>query len=187
MLFQHRSCFVLRQVATDCGSVVESERGIYGWWFSAKLPAVPLVGAKVYAGWRLLYVGIAPSGPTVARRPRTLRSRLRNHCRGPLATSTLRRTLACLLSAEKLRLRRRPSGKLCMTAIEEARLTGWMEASARVAWLCHDQPWLLEDELIEAGHPRLPLNIKGSSDPFRVELRRLRSKSWVTVEALASC
>jgi hypothetical protein len=33
---------------------------------------------------------------------------------------------------------------------------------------------LLENELIKRGRPRLPLNIKGSSHPFRSELRKLR-------------
>jgi hypothetical protein len=94
----------------------------------------------------------------------------------PLASSTLRRTLACLLEAKlKLHLRRRASAKLWMTAADETRLTKWMDTNARVAWLCHDQPWLLEDELIDVGHPRLPLNIRGSSDPFRAELKKLRA------------
>jgi hypothetical protein len=36
------------------------------------------------------------------------------------------------------------------------------------------EPWVLEEVLITAG-PRLPLNIRSSSDPFRLELRRLRA------------
>jgi len=162
-------------------ALVPAESGIYGWWFCGKLPGVPIGGTHLHQGWRLLYIGIAPSGPTSARRPRTLRSRLKNHCCGPAATSTLRRSLACILQ-EKLRLhlRRNASGKLLVTP--EERLTEWMEDHARIAWVCcGEKPWHFEHSLIKRAWPlrpnwpRLPLNISGSSDPFSLHLKKLRA------------
>jgi hypothetical protein len=158
-----------------CPSLIPAEPGIYGWWFSKELRGVPIDGTHRQGRWRLLYVGIAPSRPTSARRPRTLRSRLKDHCRGPAAKSTLRRTLACLFQTElQLCIERRPLGKVWMSPEDEARLTSWMDTNARVAWLCHNQPWTLEEELIKRDQPRLPLNIKGSSHSFRAELKELR-------------
>jgi hypothetical protein len=60
-------------------------------------------------------------------------------------------------------MKRRPSGKLWMSAEDEAKLTNWMDTQARVAWLRCERPWDLEEELIKCGRPSLPLNIKGSS------------------------
>jgi GIY-YIG catalytic domain-containing protein len=161
-------------------SIVPAEPGIYGWWFSNELPGVPVEGTLPQGEWRLLYVGIAPSGPTSARRPRTLRSRLKNHCRGPAATSTLRRTLACLLQSKlRLQLRRNEIGKLLV--IPEHALTEWMNSHARVVWVLCEEPWRFERKLIKkgwppkAGWPRLPLNISGSLDPFCSTLRTLRT------------
>ena len=57
-----------------------------------------------------------------------------------------------------------------MSAEDEAKLTRWMEEHARVGWLIAPAPWTIEEELLKHG-PRLPLNIRGSSDPFRSELR----------------
>jgi hypothetical protein len=167
--------FRVREIRED-PSVIPAGPGIYGWWFSSKLPRVPVNGTQLRRKWRLLYVGIAPSGPTLARPPRTLRGRLKNHCRGPAALSTLRRTLACLLKNKlQLEMKRRPSGKLCMRPQDETNLTEWMDTYARVAWICHPEPWQVESELIARGKPRLPLNIRGSRDPFGAELKKLRS------------
>jgi hypothetical protein len=61
-----------------------------------------------------------------------------------------------------------------MRTADEAHLSSWMERNARVAWICLDEPWLLEHELLTCGKSCLPLNIKGSSHPFRAELKKLR-------------
>lgn len=174
-LLRPERCFSVSEIR-NCPSIVPAEPGIYGWWFSGELSGVPVAGTQRHDGWRLLYVGIAPSRASAsARRPRTLRDRLKNHCFGPAATSTLRRTLACLLQCRlKLQLSRNASGKLCMRTGDEARLSSWMDRNARVAWVCLNEPWLLEYALITCGKPCLPLNIKGSSHSFRLELKELR-------------
>jgi hypothetical protein len=71
-------------------SAAPDEAGIYAWWFD-ELPNIPLDGALEQDGFRLAYVGIASYRPGSRR---TLRQRLRNHCKGPIASSTLRRSLA---------------------------------------------------------------------------------------------
>lgn len=160
----------------DDWRVVPAEPGLYGWWFSqGQPPGVPTDGAAQHGEYRLLYVGIAPSGaPSKAARVRTLRDRLKNHCRGPIATSTLRRTLAALLAPDLgLAIARQHRGKVAMPPPNELALTGWMAAHARVGWAICAEPWVHEKKLIASG-PRLPLNIKGSSDPFRTELRAIR-------------
>ena len=158
-------------------SVVPATPAIYGWWFDAGLPRVPTEGALLRDGRRLLYVGIAPRGPSPDGAPqgRTLRDRLKNHCRGPIASSTLRRTLACVLARVlDFHIHLRSPGKLGMRDADERRLTEWMQEHARVGWMITTEPWVLEEVLITAG-PRLPLNIRSSSDPFRLESRRLRA------------
>jgi hypothetical protein len=158
-------------------SSVPAEAGIYGWWFDAALEEIS-EGCHSKNSFNLLYVGIAPSAPPRdGVKMRTLRDRLLNHCRGPMATSTLRRTLAAILKEQqKLSIQRAASGKSQMPADDEAKLTRWMAEHARVTWLIAPSPWAIEDELLKHG-PRLPLNIRGSSDSYRKELTQLRAGS----------
>lgn len=149
--------------------------GIYGWWFDATLPLVPKEGTLRKGRWSLLYVGIAPSGARGTRRVRTLRDRLKDHSRGPIRTSTLRRTVAALMVGElDLPITRTLNGKLHMPHDAEQRLTAWLGAHARASWMTCAEPWVLEADLIQS-ELRLPLNIRGSSDPFRAELSALRA------------
>jgi len=155
-------------------SIVPAEPGIYGWWFDAALPEVPREGCLVRDGRHLLYVGIAPNG-TSEISTRNLRKRLGDHCRGVIARSTVRRTLACLLERDlALSISRTATGKVAMPNSDEQRLSDWMGAHMRVAWMVHPSPWTLEDELIRSG-PALPLNIMGSSHPFSAALMTRRS------------
>jgi hypothetical protein len=162
----------------DLPTQIPRHGGIYAWWFSKAPPAVSIDNTAVCEGRRLLYVGIAPRKPSAAGSVSggTLRNRLLNHCRGPLATSTLRRTLAVLVKGElDLDITCTSAGKLKMPPEQETRLTGWMDEHARVVWVVHPEPWEIEDHLIQ-GMTRLPLNIRGSSDPFAKELSKLRSQ-----------
>jgi hypothetical protein len=162
----------------DSPTLIPQQGGVYAWWFSKAPPAVSIDKTAVYEDRRLLYVGIAPRKPSAAGSVSggTLRNRLLNHCRGPLATSTLRRTLAVLLKGELgLDITCTSAGKLKMPPENETRLTLWMDEHARVIWVVHSEPWEIEDHLIQ-GTTRLPLNIRGSSDPFAKELSKLRSQ-----------
>jgi hypothetical protein len=157
--------------------LVPATAGVYGWWFSMAPSLVPLAGTTNRDGRKLLYVGIAPRAPgangNVSKR--SLTDRLKNHCQGPIGSSTLRRTLACLLADElALQIARRTSGKLFMPATDESKLTAWMDANAKVAWVITPRPWEVETELIRSGH-KLPLNIRGSTDPFADTLKKLRA------------
>ena len=166
--------FTVAEILAD-PSVVPPEPGLYGWWFApCALQQVPRADCEMRDDRTLLYVGIAPSGQARgARKARTLQDRLRNHCRGPIAVSTLRRSLACLLQDElKLSQRLSVSRKATMSGTDETRLTDWMKEHARVAWSISSTPWIDEATLVH----RLPLNIKGSTHPFRHELKALRKR-----------
>jgi hypothetical protein len=159
-------------------TLIPQEGGVYAWWFSEAPPGVPVDDTVANEGRRLLYVGIAPRKPSAAGSfsSRTLRHRLLTHCRGPIASSTLRRTLAVLLAHElNLSITRTTSLKLRMSAEHETRLSQWMNENARVVWSTCLAPWEVEDHLIQ-GASRLPLNIRGSSHPFAKELSKLRSQ-----------
>lgn len=150
------------------------QAGVYAWWFRRAPTGISMERTRSRDELHLLYVGIAPQRPSAAKRPRTLRRRLRDHVRGAVARSTLRRSLACLL-ADDLRLSfgRSASGKLTLLEDGEAALSRWMADSAAVCWITASEPWTIEDTLIRSG-PRLPLNIRGSRDPDAPELRRIR-------------
>jgi hypothetical protein len=161
---------------SDAPTLIPQEGGVYAWWFSKTPPEVPIDDTAVHEGRRLLYVGIAPRKPSAGGSvsSRTLRHRLLTHCRGPIASSTLRRTLAVLLAQDLgLSITRATSLKLKMPAEHEARLTRWMNENAQVVWSTCPAPWEIEDHLIQG--TRLPLNIRGSSDPFAKKLSKLRS------------
>jgi hypothetical protein len=162
----------------DAPTLIPQQAGVYAWWFSQVPPEVPVEKTAIHGSQYLLYVGIAPRKPSAAGSvsDSTLRNRLLNHCRGPLASSTLRRTLAVLLIGElDLSISRTKAGKLNMSPEHETRLTNWMDENARVVWLTNPTPWELEDHLIQ-GAVRLPLNIRGSSDPFAKVLSNARSQ-----------
>jgi hypothetical protein len=180
--FLEQARFVTPDAIREKPAIVPAEAGLYGWWFDQALGTIS-EGSHVRNGLHLLYVGIAPSAPPKdGVKPRTLRDRLLNHCRGPIATSTLRRTLAALLNAdERFSIERAASGKSQMSEEDEAKLTRWMTEHARVTWLTTPVPWMLEKELLDRG-PRLPLNIRGSSDPFRKKLTALRAASHVRAQ-----
>lgn len=164
--------------------------GLYAWWFRGPIGDAPIEAAAKRDGLAFLYVGIASgqsagsmeaiqSNPKL-RTPsrRTLRRRLREHVRGPLARSTLRRSLAALLAPtlglEFVEVR---SGRKPVLANDgEARLSAWMAENAAVSWMEHPEPWLLESELIEHG-PVLPLNVRGARHDFAPALRRRRRLS----------
>jgi hypothetical protein len=152
-------------------SAAPDEPGIYAWWFD-DLPNVPLDDAVEQDGFRLAYIGIA-SYREGSRR--TLRQRLRNHCKGHIATSTLRRSLAATLID---RLDLHPfveAGKIKLPDSEETKLSDWLECHGRVAWIPNNTPWLYETELLEDGPP-LALNIKGNDHPFVHKLLSLRKQ-----------
>jgi hypothetical protein len=180
--FLQQAQFVTADAIREKSAIVPAQAGVYGWWFDQALGNLS-EGSHVRNGLHLLYVGIAPGAPPKdGVKPRTLRDRLLNHCRGPLATSTLRRTLAALLKDEEhLSIDRTEAGKLRMSLEDEAKLTRWMSEHARITWLTTPAPRLAEKELLEHG-PRLPLNIRGSSDPYRKELSGLRAASHVRAQ-----
>ena len=168
--------FTVHQIRED-PTIVPRIAGVYGWWFRVAPDKVPLAATARRGDWRLLYVGIAPRAPGSNGRTskRSLRDRLKNHCRGPMGSSTLRRTLACVLADKlNLQIKRRLSGKYFMLASDESALTAWMQSNAKVGWVAASLPWQIEDELIRHG-PRLPLNIRSSSDPFAQVLKKMRA------------
>lgn len=155
--------------------VIPSRRGVYAWFFRSIPPVVPADGCYVRNDLTLLYVGISPKN-AVSRQ--NLRKRIIYHYRGNAEGSTLRLTLGTLLSgASDLPLRRVGSGKrMTFTHIGEQWLDDWMDANALVCWVEHDEPWMLEHELIQ-GHS-LPLNIQDNRHhPFSASLSTLRREA----------
>lgn len=151
---------------------VPSKRGIYAWWFANNsLPQVPSDSLWLDQERRgLYYVGIAPSGPGNSKR--TLRDRLKNHCHGPVKSSTLRTTLASLKAVDlNLTLARLDNGRRSIGNQGEQRLTKWMCEEALVSWVECEAPWEVEDALVA----NVPLNIKGATHGFVTDLRRLRA------------
>ena len=145
--------------------------GIYGWYFNRNLPIVRRRGSHQRGRWRLLYVGISPSR---ASSRSTVYSRVQYHFRGNCSGSTLRTTLACLLEGKIHTRLRRSGSSLRLTHEGEARLREWMRVHARVSWVGHPRPWIVEPELIDA--LSLPLNIEHNRHhPFRNDLVKMRA------------
>ena len=156
---------------TQAKTLIPKDAGIYAWWFDTLPALVPIDGAEKVNEFLLRYIGIAPSGPSSKR---TLRDRLQNHCRGPIAISTLRRALAVLLQQDlSLHIVRLATRKLALEQDGEHRLTTWMNDHARVCWAVIPKPWEFERRLIAAAKPTL--NVAGGVHPFAIDLRKLRS------------
>lgn len=161
--------------------------GVYGWWFDLNPAGVPAAGCVHRDGSALLYVGISPKSPPRNGAPtsrQTIRSRVRYHYTGNAEGSTLRLTLGVLLTDELgVELRRVGSGKRRTFSTGEQALSAWMGAHARVSYVAHPEPWLLEEELIASLD--LPLNLdQNRHHPFHAELSRHRSEAKAEAASL---
>ncbi|HEV2208836.1 MAG TPA: hypothetical protein VG167_08675 [Verrucomicrobiae bacterium] len=112
---------------------------------------------------------MAPTSPPAnAERPSSqhLRKRIQYHLRGNAEGSSLRLSLGCLLADHLgLELRRVGSGNRMTFDPTEHTLSAWLEANARITWLEHPEPWLLETEPIQS--VSVPPNLdQNSSHPF---------------------
>ena len=63
-------------------------------------------------------------------------------------------------------------------------LSNWMHYNAFVSWIKHDQPWTLEERLIE--NVSLPLNLSHNEEhPFYQTLKEIRRKAKAEARALS--
>ncbi|NIH68227.1 GIY-YIG nuclease family protein [Modestobacter marinus] len=132
---------------------VPAAPGLYAWW--GRFGALPGISGPRHpaADLQLLYVGIAPNGATSRA---TLRSRVvGDHIRGTTGSSTLRRSLAALLS-EQQGWRSRWTTRPVLVNADELRLSAWMGEALALTWAEHPQPWTVEAQVIAELEP--PLN-----------------------------
>ena len=132
---------------------IPTEPGLYAWW--ALADALPGVTGPEHPTEQLelLYVGIARSGESSKS---TLRSRVvGNHIRGTTGQSTLRRSLAALLS-EREGWRSTWTTRPVLIPGDEQRLSEYMGANLQLTWAAHPRPWTVEAAVIEQLRP--PLN-----------------------------
>ena len=145
--------------------------GIYAWWFDPIIPMVPIDDCEQRDGKSLLYVGIAPMDGTKPFGPvqRTLHGRIRTHMTNNAFGSTLRLSLGVLLGC---RLRQVSATRLTFDD-HETTLSTWLDQHAAVCWLEEDEPWTLEEKLIDT--LSLPLNLRGNEKhPFYEHLTKRR-------------
>lgn len=157
---------------------VDSERGLYGWYFR-NLSSVPTSERLDSDDFRLLYIGIAPISDDSDS---TMRQRIcDNHLRGNASGSTLRLTLGCLLSQDLGIALQQVNGRFHF-ADGEKKLSAWMQDNARVAWVPHPRPWDVEPTVIRSLD--LPLNLDHNSEhPFYGTLKALRRRSREAAKA----
>ncbi|MGH9521367.1 MAG: GIY-YIG nuclease family protein [Terriglobales bacterium] len=153
-------------------SLIEPIAGVYGWYFD-DLSLVPTDGlATMVDGFRLLYVGIAPSA---AESHATMQQRIiGSHLKGNASQSTLRRSLGCLLSDQLGISLQRVRGRLHFREGEE-KLSEWLRDHARIAWVGHPTPWEIESAVIT--HLDAPLNLAHNAQHrFHPVLKGLRKE-----------
>jgi hypothetical protein len=137
--------------------------GVYAWWAApSTFPDLPGPPNEKEPSLRLLYLGRATS----------LRGRiLRNHLRRS-GSSTLRRTLAGLLTSEGYQTTW--TDRVVLIPEDEARLTAWMHAHLRLTWAEDPEPATIETELVRRLHP--PLNVRGI-DPAHLQAAVVAAKN----------
>ena len=65
---------------------------------------------------------------------------------------------------------------MTLTHAGEQALDMWLHLHARVCWVEHQQPWILEDRMLE--EISLPLNLEGNNHhPFYPRLREIRAQA----------
>lgn len=165
-------------------SLVPAISGIYFWWFKSLPSVVPLDKCVTFNDHTLLYVGISPDKRGKPNSRANLKTRIKTHYSGNAEGSTLRRTLGVLLSEESnFPLRRVGSGKrTTFTHTGEQWLDNWMAENAKVHWLPHDEPWVIEESLMSSYS--LPLNIQGNKHAFKAQLSAMRSKAMTEAKIM---
>lgn len=162
---------------------IPAVRGVYAWYFKGTPPSVPTEGCLTKDGHTLLYVGISPKNDTSSE---NLRKRVTYHFRGNAEGSTLRLTLGALLAPiSDYPLRRVGSGsRMTLTHLGEQWLDEWMAENAKVCWVEHPQPWVLEDKLLKS--LSLPLNLQGNAHhPFCGPLGEIRREAKAAAREMA--
>ncbi|RBY88124.1 GIY-YIG nuclease family protein [Blastococcus sp. TBT05-19] len=151
---------------------VPAEPGLYAWWAPAgAVPGIPGPAHPTVA-LELLYVGIAPSRTTSRA---SLRSRvLGNHAGGNTGSSTLRRSLAALLT-DSQGYRTRWTSRTVLEPADEQRLSAWMREHLSLTWAVHPAPWDVEAAVIERLTP--PLNqADNRAHPLYAVVREARAR-----------
>ncbi|WP_369140961.1 GIY-YIG nuclease family protein [Modestobacter versicolor] len=151
---------------------VPAAPGLYAWWGS--FGALPGISGPRHptAPLQLLYVGIAPNGVVSTA---TLRSRVvGDHIRGTTGSSTLRRSLAALLS-EHQGWQSRWTTRPVLVNRDELRLSEWMVEKLWLTWAEHPEPWTVEAAVIADLEP--PLNqAENQAHPLHPRVRDARRR-----------
>lgn len=148
--------------------------GVYAWWTErGSIPQVPESPHPDNPDLHLFYVGRAPRDSASSA---TLKSRIvNNHLRGNTGASTFRFTLAALLMQSLGFTPEQTKTKSVLPGSQNKALSNWQEEHLRLTWVEHDEPWLIEDEVIARLQP--PLNLAGNaSHPFHSALSEARAK-----------
>jgi len=138
---------------SEARTAVPAKPGLYAWW--GRFGALPGISGPRHptVDLQLFYVGIAPNG-TASKS--TLRSRMvGDHIRGTTGSSTLRRSLAALLS-EQQGWQSRWTTRPVLVNRDELALSEWMGEKLQLTWTEHPEPWTVEAEVIAELEP--PLN-----------------------------
>ena len=145
---------------------------------------MPVDGCFTHDGLTLLYIAGSPDKKGKANSTQNLQQRVRYHFKGNADGSTLRRSLGILLAKESgYSLRRVGSGKkMTLTNKGEQWLDLWMQENAFVTWIENEEPWDLENKLLNS--LSIPLNIQGNKHhPYASLLAQIRSLAIVQAEA----
>lgn len=157
----------------EAAEAIPKAPGLYAWW--GRFGALPGISGPKHptAPVQLLYIGIAPNGPTSAA---TLRSRVvGNHIRGTTGQSTLRRSLAALL-VEQQGWHSRWTTRPVLVNRDELALSDWMAQTLHLTWAEHPEPWTVEADVIAELEP--PLNqAENRSHPMHQFVAEAR-KRW---------
>ncbi len=158
-------------IANPCP--IPNQKGIYAWFFRDIPKLVPLDNCYTRDGFTLLYIGIAPSSSTSKS---NLRKRIKTqHLKGNAYGSTLRLTLGCILE-EHLNITLKQYGTRVFFGDDEEVLNDWLNKNARVAYLIDDEPWEIEESMIN--QLDLPLNLEHNKQhPFYAILKKIRSEA----------
>ena len=167
--------------------LVTKKSGIYAWYFKDITREIPVGRCNTHQGLTMLYVGICPRRPNKSGKisKKTLYDRINQHYKGNARSSTLRKTLGCLLE-ERLGIEfyAGSDGKLKFTKCSEEALSNWMDENAFVTWKKCEGPWKYEKKAFSEFF--LPLNLQGNkqNNEFYSTLKEIRKKALEKARAM---
>jgi hypothetical protein len=163
----------------DQNTLIPAAEGIFAWYFKQIPENLKSLNLHTHNNLTLAYIDSSPQKPlkdSLSARG-NIRKRMIADITGSASTSSIRRSLGCLLREELNLNSVRLSPRIVNFGEGERDLSGWISENVKFCWLVNETPTEIRDNLIS--EVQVPLTLSnGKVNDFFDELTKIRSANW---------